>query len=1026
MLVINIMGGLGNQIAQYLYGRCCADQLGVELKLDLRAYGTYKLHAYGLEKFNIRAEPATDTEITLAQATGVVRERSLMFDPELAAQVRDGVYLDGYWGDYRYTLPRLAQLQAEFLPTQALHPDNLALMVQIEQTESVSLHIRRGDYVTNPNCVVLPLTYYEDALAEVTARIPNAHVYIFSDDMPWAEANLHPNVPHTYVKGNDASRNLDDFELMRSCKHHIVANSTFSGWAAMLDGKAGNVIAPQQYFAPLDPYLLSTFGRIDQPIWPPHWLSMPIRQAAAPHRLPANIAGGYSTGKPIVVGVWNYYEELTTDGFIFKNSNASIGHDLLKPWCDLHAYGQANGMRFVTVDQPTSLDELDLILFQDRPRHSNPMVDRLLALNIPKYLCIFETEVIKPDNWELAFHQRMDRILTWSDAHVDQRRYAKINFAIDPESPFDFEVLKTAFYQRKLCTLIAGAKSSNHPNELYSARLRSIDWLQRHATKDFDFYGMGWNAEAFPTYCGPVRDKLSVLARYRFAICYENAANYPGYITEKILDCFRAGVVPVYLGAPNIAQWIPADCFVDRNAFDSEDALLQFLAAMDAETHGGYMDRIRALLASAEIYPFTIECFVTTVSGLIAKDVKNRRGDCPDVTVVIPAYNYGRFLGQAIASALAQQGTGQLEVLVFDNASTDETPAIAAEFANDTRFRCMRNQRNIGAPRNWANALQIASGRYLAVLSADDFFQPGHLQKMVGAMEAHPQVSLAYCPCIWVDETGAPLYVANSGGHRAHDYLGGRNEVADLLAYDCYITPSAALMRRAVLEQAGALDMNLQGAIDWDLWIRIAEKAPDFAFFKEASVCYRTHGAQDTLRLLSNAGLLEDHVKILQRVIACGNLPLLAGRTGEIITLLRTKFNAFAPDRVAHLRPKIEALEAQLLGQRGFTQGGAEVQQVEASFIAALHGTLEIVDLFNAAEQLTVAGRLDLAAALYRLWLAQSTSPLRYAAAFNLGTVLEKMGVPDEAITAYRLSTQLQPQFDAAQNRLQSLGAAAI
>jgi tetratricopeptide (TPR) repeat protein len=233
-------------------------------------------------------------------------------------------------------------------------------------------------------------------------------------------------------------------------------------------------------------------------------------------------------------------------------------------------------------------------------------------------------------------------------------------------------------------------------------------------------------------------------------------------------------------------------------------------------------------------------------------------------------------------------------------------------------------------------------------------------------------------------------------------------------------------MRCAVLEQIGTLDLTLKGAVDWDLWIRLAEKAPDFAFFKEASVCYRTHGAQDTLRLRGNAGLLEDHIKILQQVIARGSLPLLLGRVTEIITLLRTKFNTFAPDKVAYLRPQIEALETQLLGQRGFTQAGTELQNAEASFVAALRGTLEIVDLFNTAEQLTASGRLDLAAVLYRLWLAQSSSPLRYAAAFNLGTVLEKMGSSDEAIAAYRLSSRLQPQFDAAQNRLQQLVGTAI
>lgn len=397
-------------------------------------------------------------------------------------------------------------------------------------------------------------------------------------------------------------------------------------------------------------------------------------------------------------------------------------------------------------------------------------------------------------------------------------------------------------------------------------------------------------------------------------------------------------------------------------------------------------------LPTPQIYPFTIECFVSTLSGLIAKDVKTRRGDCPDVTVVIPAYNYGRFLAQAIASALDQQGVGRLEVLVFDNASTDETAAVASQFAVDPRFRYMCNQRNIGAPRNWANALQIASGRYITVLSADDYFLPGHLQAMLSVMDAQPQLSLGYGPCIWVDEAGTTLHIANHNGHPAHDYLGGRNEVADLLAYDCYITPSAALVRRSVLEQVGTMDSELRGAIDWDLWIRIAEKAPDFAFFKQPSVCYRTHGAQDTHRLHENAGLLEDHLQILQNTIARGSLPLLASRTSKIIALLRNKFNSFQPDKVAHLRTQIETLEAQLVNQRRAIQTRTLLKNAEASFVKALHGTLQSVDLFNAAEELTNAGRIDLTAALYRLWLAQSTSPQRYIVAFHLGMMLEKMG----------------------------------
>jgi hypothetical protein len=623
MIVVKIVGGLGNQIAQYLYGRYCADQLCVALKLDISTYLTYTLHDYGLQKFNLRAEIASDSEILAARACGTVLEHTILFDPLIAPQVRDGVYLDGYWGDYRYTQSALAQLQTEFLPVQSLHESNLTVLAEIEASESVSLHIRRRDYVTNPNYIVLPVSYYEDALEEIYARVPSAHIYIFSNDIPWSKSNLHPSGPHTYVAGNDDSRNSDDFQLMRSCKHHIIANSKFSCWAAMLDLKYGVVIAPELCFRSDMSHIITTLDQVDQPVWPRHWLSMPVRftQPAGPDSQCTFGRNGIGTSKPMVVGIWNYYEELNVDGFIFKNSNASIGHNLLKPFGDLYAYGQANGIHFVTVDQVASLEVLDAIIFFDRPSQDNPTVLPLLALDIPKYLCIFETEVIKPDNWDVTFHEVFNHVFTWSDAHVDHQRYSKFNFAIDPESPFNFEVLKTEFYQRKLCTLIAGAKGAQHANELYSERVRTIQWFQTNAPNDFDLYGVGWNQEIFPSYCGAVKNKLSTLARYRFAICYENAKNYPGYITEKILDCFLAGTVPVYLGAPNIAHWIPADCFIDRNAFQNNAELYQFLSGMTAETHGHYLDRIGSLLASPSIYPFTIANFIETLTTIIVRDI---------------------------------------------------------------------------------------------------------------------------------------------------------------------------------------------------------------------------------------------------------------------------------------------------------------------------------------------------------------------------------------------------------------------
>ncbi|MCX7101604.1 MAG: glycosyltransferase [Methylobacter sp.] len=351
---------------------------------------------------------------------------------------------------------------------------------------------------------------------------------------------------------------------------------------------------------------------------------------------------------PIRVAIWSFYEELSTDGFLFKNS-ASIGYDLLKPWHDLYVFGQTHGIDFVTYDQVKGICEIDAVIFLDRPQSNNPKVEELMGADIAKYLIIYECEVIKQDTWESDYHQNFNRIFTWSDTLVDGQRYIKINFAIDTVSPYDFEILKSEFNQRKLVTLIAGAKHSQHPNELYSHRNRTIRWFESNAIDDFDLYGVGWNSEMFPSYKGKVDDKLATLSRYRFAICYENAMQYPGYISEKILDCFRAGVVPVYGGAPNIGHWIPANCYIDICQFTNYDDLYVHLKAIDIDTHGRYLDNIERYLSSSKSYPFSTECFINTVTSFVTWDVQLRRNKVPEIArKVIGGPKIGQYLKQEI------------------------------------------------------------------------------------------------------------------------------------------------------------------------------------------------------------------------------------------------------------------------------------------------------------------------------------------------------------------------------------------
>ena len=153
-----------------------------------------------------------------------------------------------------------------------------------------------------------------------------------------------------------------------------------------------------------------------------------------------------------------------------------------------------------------------------------------------------------------------------------------------------------SFGDKKLCALISGNKKVSHKLELYSEREKTIRWFENNALDDFDLYGIGWDKYTsenryirflvlkvaklsklltpyFPSYKGMVESKLETLSKYKFAICYENAQMIPGYITEKIFDCFFAGCVPVYWGAPNITEHIPQNCFIDRRKFKSHEEL---------------------------------------------------------------------------------------------------------------------------------------------------------------------------------------------------------------------------------------------------------------------------------------------------------------------------------------------------------------------------------------------------------------------------------------------------------------------
>ena len=315
---------------------------------------------------------------------------------------------------------------------------------------------------------------------------------------------------------------------------------------------------------------------------------------------------------------------------LFDLSDKFINRDnCMYPFWLLKEEFAKNGYELSTQDI-NSIEKSEIVVYNEMPTTIPKESDKGKS-----YLLIFESELIRPDNWDICKHKSFNKIFTWKDDIVDNKKYFKFNFSQEiPKS-----VVKDISKKEKLCTLIAGNKKVTHPLELYTKRVEAIRWFEENHPNDFDFYGIGWDEYRienryinflfkksklsklvkpnFPSYKGKVDSKKEVLEKYKFAICYENARDISGYITEKIFDCFFAGCVPIYWGADNIIEHIPKECHIDKREFDSYENLYKYMKNMSDEEYMNYLDNIENFLNSDKAYQFSSECFANTLIGII-------------------------------------------------------------------------------------------------------------------------------------------------------------------------------------------------------------------------------------------------------------------------------------------------------------------------------------------------------------------------------------------------------------------------
>lgn len=236
------------------------------------------------------------------------------------------------------------------------------------------------------------------------------------------------------------------------------------------------------------------------------------------------------------------------------------------------------------------------------------LVDRMVFI-------IGEPPTVELASWDPRVHRLFQRVLTYDDRLVDGKRFFKYCWPIPAAYPSGEAV---SFGERKLVTSISANKASSEPGELYSERRRAIAFYEGAIPTQFDLYGVGWReptpeGREFASYRGMPRHKWEVLPRYRFSVCYENTGNVPGYITEKIFDSLRCGCVPIYLGAPNIADYVDPAAFIDRRAFGSDAEVLDFISKVADDDFEAYLRAGRRFLESEACRRFTSPAFADTL-----------------------------------------------------------------------------------------------------------------------------------------------------------------------------------------------------------------------------------------------------------------------------------------------------------------------------------------------------------------------------------------------------------------------------
>ncbi|MFA5995938.1 MAG: alpha-1,2-fucosyltransferase [Patescibacteria group bacterium] len=258
MIIVKLIGGLGNQMFQYAVGRSLAEKQHTSLQLDISGYAHQVVgntpRYYSLDCFQILAQPVTVSCWRLHWLQfrqHYQREVQFNFNPAIF-QLRSGNYLEGYWQTEKYFNDITELIRHDFTLQLAYDHIDPKLRAEIKNSTAVSVHVRRGDYITNQAASqfhgLCDLGYYRRCVQYIINHVTQPHWFVFSDDIEWTKENLLLPGKVTYVS-NGKIKDYEELTLMSYCKHHIIANSSFSWWGAWLNASAKKIVlAPKQWF----------------------------------------------------------------------------------------------------------------------------------------------------------------------------------------------------------------------------------------------------------------------------------------------------------------------------------------------------------------------------------------------------------------------------------------------------------------------------------------------------------------------------------------------------------------------------------------------------------------------------------------------------------------------------------------------------------------------------------------------------------------------------------------------------------